>query len=99
MVFDIRTPPNLTGRYNGDIRIIHNWCTELTKKIKAMFNKIEDNQIISVSADKITGGVIKLDSGGMVEIGADKFVISNSDGSQYIKLEGDKLVIKATEEV
>ena len=63
-----------------------------------MFSNVEDNQITSVSADKITGGVIKLDSGGMVEIGADKFVVSNSDGSQYIKLEGDKLVIKATVE-
>ena len=98
MVFDIRTPPTLTGRYNGDIRIIHNWCTELTKKIKAMFSKIEDNQIISVSAGKIKPGKIKLKSGGTVEIGEDLFSISNSDGSQYIKLDGDKLVIKATVE-
>jgi hypothetical protein len=98
MVFDIRTPPNLTGRYYRDIPLVYNWCTELTKKLKAMFAKIEDNQIVSVSASKIGNGIIELNSGGRVEIGDDLFSISNSDGSQYIRLEGDKLVVKATVE-
>jgi hypothetical protein len=98
MIFDMRKPPPLTGRYYVDIPRISDWLVGLTKKLSSMFSNVEDNQITSVSADKLTNGIIKLESGGSVEIGADKFVISNSDGSQFIKLEGDKLVIKATVE-
>lgn len=98
MLFNVRTPPSLTGRYYRDIPRLYDWCVTLAKNLSSMFSRIEDKQIVSVSADKITAGVIKLESGGSVEIGADKFVLSNSDGSQYIKLEGNNLVIKATVE-
>ena len=96
MLLDIRTPPALTGRYNKDIPLIHDWCISLSKKVQAMFSKIENSQIISISADKITSGKIEFSGGGYFELTADGFTLCNSVGTQYIKLENDTIYVKAT---
>lgn len=90
-----RTPPEISGNTKKDISRLRQWCEQLVKRLSAMLCRIENKQIVSVSADKITSGRIEFNGGGFIEITADGVILSNSAGTQYIKLENDTITIKA----
>lgn len=97
MRFDVNTPPKLTGKYSRDIPAIHIWCSILHRKLKGMFGRIDNEQISSVSAEKITGN-INLEScrvrGGTVNISSDYFFVGND--TNYIKFENGVLEVKTS---
>ena len=88
-----RTPPEMTGYIKNDTKVLRQWCEQLVKRIGAMLSRIENKQIISVSADKITSGRIEFNSGGYLELTEDGIILSNSLGTQYIKLENDTITV------
>ena len=91
-----RTPPEISGNTKKDIHRLRQWCEQLVKRLSASLCHIENKQIISISADKITNGRISFGNGGFLEIADNSFVLSTSSGAQYIKLENDSITIKAT---
>lgn len=96
MSMDIRTPPTTTGWYKRDIANIREWCEMLRRKVQQMLTVIRDEQIESVSADKLRGTIdptIIQISGGNITFDGETFSISNEDGSQYIKFEGGEVYI------
>ena len=86
MKFDMNTPPRLSGKYARDISALHNWCSILHRKLSAMFRKVENEQITSVSGDKITGDVNLKD--------CNYFFVGNS--TNYIKFENGVLEVKTS---
>lgn len=91
-----RTPPEMTGYIKNDTHVLRQWCEQLVKRLGAMLSRIENKQIISVSADKITSGRIEFNGGGYINLTENGFVLSNSTGTQYIKLVNDTITVKAT---
>ena len=91
-----RTPPEMSGYIKHDTLTLRQWCEQLVKSLGSILNRIENKQIVSVSADKITSGRIEFNSCGFIEITDNGFVLSNSTGTQYIKLENDTITINAT---
>ena len=91
-----RTPPEMTGYIKNDTFILRQWCEQLIKRLGAQLSRIENKQIVSVSADKITSGKIEFNGGGYLELTQDGFILSNSVGTQYIKLENDTITVNAT---
>lgn len=91
-----RTPPEMSGYTKNDIQILRQWCEQLVKRLGAMLRCIENKQIISVSADKITSGRIEFNGGGYINLTENGFILSNSLSTQYIKFENDKIIVKAT---
>ena len=106
MNVNMRTPPQRTGYFKGDIAKIYDWCLTLKKQLSAMMSKIEDNQIVSVAPSKLKGelnfdnitmpdGVkISVDNGKLTISASNNFRIQNSTGTQYIEFFNDSLNIK-----
>ena len=91
-----RTQPEMTGYIKNDTFILRQWCEQLIKRLGAQLSRIENKQIVSVSADKITSGKIEFNGGGYLELTQDGFILSNSARTQYIKLENDTITVNAT---
>ena len=81
MKFAVNAPPKLTGRQKNDISLLNNWCSVLHRKLCGMFRAVEDNQIMSVSGNKVSGD-IELDrcsvKGSGVNISSDYFLSPRS---------------------
>ncbi len=97
MKFDVNAPPKLTGKYSRDIPALHSWCSVLYRKLTGMFRRVEDNQIASVSGNKITGS-IELEgcsvNGPCVNVSSDYFFVGNE--TNYIKFENGVLEVKTS---
>ena len=53
MKFNVTPPPEPVGNYKKDIAGLYDWCKTLHQKLGAMLMHIEDEQIVSVSSDKV----------------------------------------------
>ena len=53
-------PPQITGSSAADAAALSEWCGGLLTQLKKIIINLEDSNIISVSADKLTGGGISL---------------------------------------
>lgn len=71
-----RMPPDITGDTEMDIKKLNNWCGILLNKLKNTLSNIEDSNIKSVSADKISGGSININASNI--IGANTRISSDS---------------------
>jgi hypothetical protein len=93
MKFDVNAPPKLTGKATTDIPLLHNWCAILHRKLGGMLRRVENEQIASVSGDKvdISTGSIK---GASVNISSDYFFVGND--ANYIKFENGVLEVKTS---
>lgn len=68
-------PPQLTGESAADSAALSEWCGGLLTQLKKIIVNIEDSNIISVSADKLTGGGISLSD---TELTSGSLVINDS---------------------
>lgn len=97
MKFAVNAPPKLTGRQKNDISLLNNWCAVLHRKLCGMFRAVEDNQIMSVSGNKVSGD-IELDrcsvKGSGVNISSEYFFVGND--TNYIKFENGVLEVKTS---
>lgn len=77
-----RMPPDITGDTEMDVKRLNNWCGVLLNKLKNTLSNIEDNNIKSVSADKISGGSININASNI--IGANTRISSDSIGFIFV---------------
>lgn len=93
MKFNFNLIPALSGRFSTDIRTVADSFNNLICTLKQAFTKLDDSNIISLSASKLNGGVIDTDiiklEGGVLKVTSDSFVLANSDWSQYVELSSD----------
>lgn len=97
MKFTLDYPATLRSLSVSEIREFNIWLERLTYTLKRFFNGVEDDNISSVSADKISGKLplSKLDiPGGSLTVSDDGFMLSSTDGS-YIELTGGTINIHA----
>lgn len=53
MMLDVRTPPAPTGDAERDYAELSRWCDLFRRRVMIMLSNIDDENIVSVSADKI----------------------------------------------
>ena len=88
MIINSRMPPRVTGETEIDLKKLNDWCCTFLNKLKNVLSNIDDSNIKSVSADKITGGNIDFStaslSGDNVNIGSDyiRFILNQDDGQK-----------------
>lgn len=87
MNLTISAPPKPTGDAATDTEKLFNWCRALHSQLRRVFYTIDDENITSVSADKIESNCLTAD--------ADSFVLTTPDGSKYIKCVDGNLEICA----
>lgn len=68
-------PPQITGSSAADAAALSEWCGGLLTQLKKIIINLEDSNIISVSADKLTGGGISLSD---TELSSGSLVIDES---------------------
>ncbi len=94
MNITLTPPPEVSGNTENDLKELREWCLNLHSQLKRVFYNIDSSNLIEVDADLISG-TLPLDtvtlSGGKVKIAKDSVSITNSDGSHYLTLSGDKL--------
>lgn len=87
-------PPDTTGDNEKDLKELREWCFNLHSQLKRILYNLDTSNISEVSGDLING-TIPLDtvtiSGGKIKIAKDSISITNSNGSHYLTLSGDKL--------
>lgn len=86
-------PPQLSGRASEDAAALNTWCGGLLTHLKKVALNIEDSNILSISADKLTGGTVPLsetviESGNMI-IDSNSITLINTDET------GTKTLIRA----
>lgn len=86
MKFSLMSPPKESGIFKNDIPRLYDWCKSLYKKLQVMFSCIENEQIVSVSADKLTSDFLF--------ISKDSFRLGNS--TDYIEFKDGKLIVVST---
>ena len=94
--FDI--PPKLNTLSRHEFNWFWTWAAGLVKSLRSLIYNIDDDNIKSVSADKLKGDIDLRNtpiSGGVLTITDDSFRLANSDGSQYIELVNNVINIKA----
>ena len=97
MKFNIDYPTPLRWLSIAEIKEYNIWLERLVTTLKRFFNSVDDENITSVSADKISGklSLTKLDlPGASVEVTDSGFSITAMDGT-YIKLENGSFSIYA----
>ena len=94
MNITLTPPPELTGNNEKDLAELREWCFNLHSQLKRTLLNLDTSNIAEVSGE-LLHGTIPLDtvtlSGGKIKIGGNTVSITNSDGSQYLTLSGDKL--------
>lgn len=98
MKTDLKIPPQLSRLTRYEFGSFWIWAAGLVKNLRAVLYNLDDDNIKSVSASKLTGS-IDLSSNPMyndvLAVSDGNFLLSNADGSQYIRLENGVLTIKA----
>lgn len=94
MNISLTPPPEVTGDNEKDLMELREWCLSLHSQLKRVFYNLDSSNLIEVDGELISG-TLSLDtvtvSGGKVKIANDSVSITNSDGSHYLTLSGDKL--------
>ena len=94
--FDI--PPKLNTLSRYECNLFWTWAAGLVKSIRSLVYNIDDDNIKSLSTDKLKGSINLSDtpvSGGVLTLTDNSFRLSNSDGSQYVELVNNVINIKA----
>lgn len=47
-------PPSMSGSAADDVKALRDWCAKLHTQLRYTLNMLDDGNIISLSADKIT---------------------------------------------
>lgn len=94
MNLSMLAPPNPTGDTKKDVEELRKWCQGLYSQLRRILYNLDSGNINEVTGDTIVGEIDLSNAslkGARVNIGNDTFSITNSDGSQYLKLTGDTL--------
>ena len=94
MNITIPAPPEITGNNTEDLKALSTWCTKLFMQLKRIIYTIDDTNIASVDASKVSGTLSLLDTavqGTNIKIGEGEFLVSTADGKEYLKLDGEGL--------
>lgn len=79
-------PPQITGSSAADAAALSEWCGGLLTQLKKIIINLEDSNIISVSADKLTGGGISLSdtelSSGSLVIDENSITLMSADENE-----------------
>ena len=97
MKFNIDYPTPLRWLSIAEIKEYNIWLERLVTTLKRFFNSVDDENITSVSADKIRGKIAlsKLDiPGATLDVTESGFTLTATDGT-YIKLENGSFSIHA----
>ncbi|MGM9937147.1 MAG: hypothetical protein ACI38A_07360 [Candidatus Ornithomonoglobus sp.] len=94
MKIDLRLPPFVSGANRSAVAAIYNTLCMLIKNLKVILLNLDDSNITGLSAGKISG---QLDAskvsigGGALTLRPGYFKLENSDGSQFIELDGENI--------
>ncbi len=96
MKFDLRLPSPVGGTNRTGIFALYDSLCSLIKNLKVILLNLDDSNITSLSASKLTG-VINTSatplSGGSVVCGPGYFKLANADGTQYVELSENNIYI------
>ncbi|MGN0163732.1 MAG: hypothetical protein ACI4EA_09190 [Candidatus Ornithomonoglobus sp.] len=94
MKVDLRFPPFVSGSNRSSIGALSDTLCALIKRLKVILINLDDSNITELSAGKING---QLDmskvsiGGGTLTLRPGYFKLENSDGSQFIELDGENI--------
>ncbi len=88
-------PPEATGNIEKDVEELREWCNSIHTQLKKIFYNINSSNITEVEGELVWGTIPLSNTsikGNRLNITNNTFTLTNSDGSNYLKLSDDKLI-------